>query len=227
MTQRLRLPSPRYEAVVKSVTFFRQLTTSQIRRVHFMTGTEISRIKSSQRTLRRLVELGELARIPRPFGGYNAGSGEFIYHLPPKPNEKGRQSPALHTWYVAELWVRLVELLGGPDKVDFWPEKRAYTRVGHILLKPDAYVKIGEDAYFIEMDLQNESEADLTVKLNRYVQAVKSGYWPKDQLFPPVLWVVERPAHKRYIQQLIHKLRRENLSAAYLVDELPYLLKKG
>src|SRR5215211_5660301 len=72
-----------YGRVLSSLLRFRQMTTSQVRRLHFAEGTERGRIIRTQRCLARLVELELIVETrKRAHGGYGGGSGENVYQLP-------------------------------------------------------------------------------------------------------------------------------------------------
>lgn len=192
-----------------SVTKFRQLTTSQLRRLHFTTGTIDGRRVRSCRHLKRLTEVGRLTRMWCDYSGVN----EYVYQL---ATTKAR-TPEPHTLDIAELYVRLVEAQT-PNLV-FRPEPECHTRVGHVQLKPDGYIECGGFAYWLELDRGVEWEAQLTAKMRRYVQTIDSGHWPKDRAFPICLWVVPDEARKRYLEDIIHKLGEGDLFSTVLFSE--------
>ncbi|WP_285250218.1 replication-relaxation family protein [Pseudarthrobacter sp. fls2-241-R2A-168] len=213
-------------SVLQTVRHFRQLTTSQLRRIHYRSGTPDGQRVRSCRHLKRLTELGYLKRM---WGAYN-GSAEYVYQL---ASTKAR-TPEPHTLDIAELYVQLSlsdqsENLGEPGSharqpLTFLTEPWCHTRVGHVQLKPDAAIEIGAVSYWVEVDRGAEWESQLTAKMRRYVQAIDSGAWPADRAFPLVLWLVPDEARKRYLEDIIHKLGESELFAVVLFDDAARLL---
>jgi hypothetical protein len=206
--------SPTQTAVLQTLTYFRQLTTSQLRRIHYRSGTPDGQRVRSCRHLKRLTELGYLTRM---WGAYN-GSPEYVYQV---ASVKAR-TPEPHTLDISETFVRLLE--AGARNMTFRTEPWCHTRVGHVLLKPDAYLEIGAASYWAEIDRSVEWESQLTAKMRRYIQAIDSGAWPDDRPFPLVLWLVPDEARQKYIEDIIHKLGEQELFKVLLFDEAPALL---
>ncbi|GAP53463.1 hypothetical protein AHiyo6_00280 [Arthrobacter sp. Hiyo6] len=201
--------SPTQTAVLQSVTYFRQLTTSQIRRTHYRSGTPDGQRVRCCRHLTRLTKLGYLKRM---WGAYN-GTTEYVYQL---ATTKAR-TPEPHTLDISEYFVRLIE--AGARNFTYRTEPWCHTRVGHVQLKPDFYLEIGGASYFGEMDGSVEWESQLTAKMRRYVQAIDSGAWPEDRAFPIVLWLVPDEARRKYLDDIIHKLNEKTLFSVVLFDE--------
>ncbi|MDQ0672981.1 hypothetical protein QFZ36_000542 [Pseudarthrobacter siccitolerans] len=101
----------------------------------------------------------------------------------------------------------------------FRTEPWCHTRVGHVLLKPDAYLELNGASYFLEQDGSVEWESQLTAKMRRYIQAIDSGAWPDDRAFPLVLWLVPDEARKKYLEDIIHKLGERDLFSTVLFSE--------
>lgn len=201
-------------SVLQTVTHFRQLTTSQLRRIHYRSGTSDGQRVRSCRHLKRLTELGYLKRM---WGAYN-GSAEYVYQL---ASTKAR-TPEPHTLDIAETFTRLLE--AGARNMTFRTEPWCHTRVGHVQLKPDFYLELNGACYFGEQDSGVEWEAQLTAKMRRYIQAIDSGAWPEDRAFPLVLWLVPDEARKRYLEDIIHKLSETDLFAVVLFEDAARLL---
>jgi hypothetical protein len=239
--------SPTQQAVLRSVGLFRQLTTSQIRRLHY-SGTYNGQRVRVRRHLARLTKLGYLKRM---WGAYG-NALEYVYQVP----SVTARTPEPHTLDIAEVYIRLAERAGiareqlttgnpgeiyaGPGEnyadsaenyanqltqdgvsclVVFDPEPWCHTRVGHVQLKPDAYIEVGGTAYFAEIDRGVEHDAQLTAKMRRYVAAIDSGYWPQDRAFPLVVWTVPDAARRRYVENVINKLGERELFRCVVFDE--------
>ncbi|MET3348990.1 UNVERIFIED_ORG: hypothetical protein ABID57_000659 [Arthrobacter sp. UYEF1] len=157
---------------------------------------------------------------------------EYVYQL---PSTKAR-TPEPHTLDISELYVRLIEavkcrpgdLLSGQatatdtdakSGLTFLTEPWCHTRVGHVQLKPDAYIEVGGVSYFLENDTSVEWESQLTAKMRRYVQAIDSGHWPEGRPFPLVLWIVPDAARKAYLENIISKLKEESLFRVVLFSD--------
>lgn len=196
-------------SVLQTVTHFRQLTTSQLRRIHYRSGTPDGQRVRSCRHLKRLTELGYLKRM---WGAYN-GSAEYVYQL---ASTKAR-TPEPHTIDIAETFVRLLE--AGARNMTFRTEPWCHTRVGHVQLKPDAYIEVAGACFWAEIDRGVEWESQLTAKMRRYVQAIDSGAWPEDRAFPLVLWLVPDEARRKYIEDIIHKLNEPELFSIVLFSD--------
>src|SRR5665647_1079920 len=115
--------SERDFAIIENVGRFKLATGQQIERLHFMERSPLSRSRSRQFVLKRLVEHQVLKRIGnRPIGGADGGSVSHLYALgkagialaaitsaaPRRPYVDYRPHVA-HTLAIAELYVCLVE----------------------------------------------------------------------------------------------------------------------
>ncbi|SDP33948.1 Replication-relaxation [Arthrobacter sp. ok909] len=149
------------------------------------------------------------------WGAYG-DSVEYVYQLP----RSSARTPDMHCLDVSELWVRLVESNTKlVDGLTFLPEPWSHTKVGHVQLKPDAYIEVGGVSYFLELDRGSEWETQLTAKCRRYIQAIDSGHWPEGRAFPLVLWTVPDDARKRYLDNIIKKLGEQDLFSTVLFSE--------
>jgi hypothetical protein len=213
------LPSS-YARVLSSLIRFRQMTSSQVRRLHFAEGTERGRIVRTQRCLARLVKLEHLVtlkhldRQTRAYGGNGGGSGEYVYQL---PSSKTR-APDMHTLDIAELHVCLIE--SGAKVLAFDPEPYSYVQVGRVELKPDAYLRIqtatGAYQYFLEVDRGTEYRSQLSAKMQRYVQAFHQ--WDEDT-FPQVVWIVPDSERLDFVQSVIRRQKEADLFVCYRFSE--------
>lgn len=201
--------SPTQRAVLQSVTQFRQLTTSQIRRLHYSGTPDGQRVRSC-RHLARLTKLGLLKRM---WGAYSGGV-EYVYQL---ATTKAR-TPEPHTLDIVEVYIRVTEKNFGTP-ITFLTEPWCHTRVGHVQLKPDFYLELDGLCYFGEVDRGVEWESQLTAKMRRYVQAIDSGHWPEGRAFPLVLWIVPDAARKAYLDNIISKLGEQSLFRTVLFSE--------
>jgi len=84
--------SPTQLAVLQSVTQLRQLTTSQLRRLHYIGSYDGTRVRV-RRHLARLTKLGLLKRM---WGAYTEGV-EYVYQLP----QMTARTPDMHTLDIA------------------------------------------------------------------------------------------------------------------------------
>jgi predicted transcriptional regulator len=201
--------------VLSSLLRFRQMTSSQVRRLHFPEGTQRGRIVRTQRCLARLVKLGQVEAITRPQAGRRGGA-EYVYQL---ATSKTRV-PDMHTLDIAELYVRLIE--SGAKVLTFQPEPYSYIDAGPVELKPDAYLRVqtstGTYRYFLEVDRSTEYRAQLAAKMKRYVRALR--HWDKeDGAFPQVVWIVPDSERLDFVQSVIRRQREADLFVCYRFSE--------
>lgn len=198
----LPVPTP---GLLASVARFRMLTSSQLRRLHYRSGTSTGREIRSRRHLARLTKLGLLKRL---WGIYDA-SPEYIY-LP--PDSKARTAN-MHTLDINELYV---QLSGTLMSLTFDPEPWCHINVGHMTLKPDAYIDVGK-RYFLEMDEGTQFRAVLAEKMRRYISAYERWNEPR---FPKVLFVCHDPDRKRFIEGVIKSQSEPRLFEVALFDQV-------
>jgi hypothetical protein len=171
MTVSSALPLPA-SAILSTGGRFSMLTSSQLHRLHYH-ATNPGAYVRSRRHLARLTKLGLLRR----FWGVYMDAPEYVY-LP--PSSKARTAD-MHTLDINELYVRLSEsrnngfLDDSPsharEGLIFDPEPWCHVNVGHMVLKPDAYVDLGRMRFFIEMDRGTEFRSALAQKMRRYIAA--------------------------------------------------------
>lgn len=202
------------EPICAGLVKFHMFTASQLRRLNYQ-GTNKGTKNRASYHLKRLTELGYVRR----FKGVYAGAAEYIYT---PPSSKARR-PDMHMLDVNELYVRLEE--AHPAELTFHPEPMCHVSVGHMLLKPDAYIDLGHMRYFIEMDEFTElSLAILSAKMRRYVTAYE--HWP-DSTFPLCVWVCHEPDRRRFIMEAIRRQSIPELFECVLFDEATSRLLKG
>ena len=123
------------EGILVDVARFSMLATSQLRRLHYRSGTAKGRLVRCSKHLKRLTDVGLVKRI---HGVYD-GPPEYIY-LP--TSSKARRAD-MHTLDITELYVRLKtqhSAFGVDSQAGFVfdPEPWCHRTIGHIALKPDA-----------------------------------------------------------------------------------------
>lgn len=195
------LLSPRDRNIIAFVTRFRMVTSAHILRLYFNDNSEKSRSIRMSRTMRRLVKWGHVRRLPRPIGGYAGGSACYIFTA---PSSKSR-IPEPHTLDISDVYVHLNERF--VDKLlAFDPEPYCHVQIGHLELKPDAYLRIRTETgifrYFLEVDRSTEWRSQLLGKMKRYVQAYN--HW-QEPTFPLCLWIVPDEQRLRLVEGLIKR----------------------
>jgi hypothetical protein len=195
----------------------RQVTGTQIQRLHFADGASATRGARQNRVMGRLTEWGEIRRIPRFVGGFMRGSGPYIYTLAKSRVKLFDQ----HAYEIAELYVSLVEAdrTGRLQLFEFSPEPYTEISSGRLEARPDAYVKIGtlgkRRHYFLEVDRATEWQTQLASKMHRYVMAYDN--W-QERTFPQVLFIVPDDTRARSIEAMAKRQRHPELFAVCLFD---------
>lgn len=245
MSPRRTAPNPavlsdRDLAVIDDIASFRAMTGDQLRRLHFDhrhgQGSKAGALRSCQRTLRRLVDLGLLATLPRRVGGVRSGSAGLTYVLGyhgqrlVRPDRRARTPEGLgdryvaHTLAVAAVVVGLREhadagavddLRGAAVDVTIEVEPicwREFT-VGRktATLKPDLFVTVGagdlEARWFIEVDLATESLVRVRTKCQTYLDYYATGIETDlHGVFPKVAWITPDGRRERQIADVVAKL---------------------
>jgi hypothetical protein len=215
--------------IVKTVAKLRLVTTPHIQRLHFVDGTPPSNGRRTRHALRRLTDRRVLKRLERRIGGVRAGSAGHIYALDVvgqyiaalasdgrrrRPVEPGLPYVA-HRLAVSELYVLLEEANrdGALELIEFNAEPDCWRTFfgpggGRMILKPDAFVRIGSDAFeelwFVEVDRGTQSTEALQRKFRLYRQYWSSGreqvLW--GNVFPRVLWLAPSSARLRQLIDL-------------------------
>jgi Replication-relaxation len=202
--ERLAVELPERDlALVETLDRFRVATPSQLRRLHFTSGTERANARQVWRRLRALQALGVVTVLERRIGGGRGGSTQAVYALDVagqklgaacgpaggrrlrRPWSPGKQFLA-HSVAVTELFVVLCERAraGGGEVLAFDAEPlcwRRFTGVGGATawLKPDAFARFGAGEYehlsFVEVDRATASVPTVARKLNVYRRYWQTG----------------------------------------------------
>ena len=225
--------SDRDLAVLDDIASFRAMTGDQLRRLHFDhqhgEGSAAGALRSCQRTLRRLVDLGLLATLSRRVGGVRSGSAGLTYVLGyhgqrlVRPDRRARTPEGLgdryvaHTLAVAEVAVGLRELVrrGAVDDLLVeveplcWREFTAGRKTA--TLKSDLFVTVGagdlEARWFVEVDLATESLVRVRAKCQTYLDYYATGIETDlHGVFPKVAWITPDERREHQIADVIAKL---------------------
>lgn len=239
--------------VLRELAALRFISGSQLTRLCFAHADGTADHRAAKRALLRLSRLGVLARLPRPVGGTDGGSGGFVYYLnaagqrlsidrgwlpegrPRRPSVPGRLFVG-HALDVAELHTRLVEAdRAGQFKLrNLEAEPSCWRDTGGAILKPDTYLRLVlgdyEDSYFIEVDRGTEGSGAIRRQLERYLAYHRTG---REQaaygVFPKVLWLATDTERVQMIADLIARQpepARELFAVAEFDNALP-LIGKG
>jgi hypothetical protein len=198
-----------------------------------------STARAIRRTLARLTALGVLARLERRVGGMRAGSAGYVYYLGPvgqrlmaywegrglvrgrfRPEPGGRY--VRHRLAVSELYVQLaladrdgeLDLLAFEAEPDCW--RHSIDGLGgSVLLKPDAFVRVGigayEDRYFVEVDLGTESRSVIAAKVRAYLDYFHSGTEQAQHgVFPRVVLLTNTEARRTALVDVVSGLPAEH-----------------
>jgi protein involved in plasmid replication-relaxation len=235
-------------AVLSSLDQLRLLATDHLQRLHMATGSLATRSRRTRALLRRLTDLGLVARLPREIGGRQAGSGKGTFCLT-RLGQAMLVSPGVatrrrmvwqtkpyfqdHMLAVAELYVGLVEACRArhADLIGFRAEPSCWRRFSGlggetVVLKPDAAVRVGigdyELANFVEVDLGTESLPTIKRKCLAYAAYWRSGLdQQRHGLFPRVLWLVPNEHRADGIASVVQHLAddaRDIFTVALLKD---------
>jgi protein involved in plasmid replication-relaxation len=219
--------SPSAHAIISTLATVRVATGKQIERLHFNNGTNISRVRMRNIALRRLTDLGVLARWRKPNGGHGGGSDSYCYALdragqmvamPDKPNywrEPYPSAPFLaHRLAVTELYVLCHEIAArGLTLRAFDPEPLCWRQLSGYsrrTIRPDARLVLYDGHYkyywFIEVDMGTERLERIKDKLKLYSLYRASGKeQAKRKVFPGVLFLVLDQERKQRIEALIRR----------------------
>jgi Replication-relaxation len=210
--------SDRDRHVLGLVARFRIVSGAQLRDLFWPEGTTETRARLARRSLARLATLDLLAPLARRVGGVRAGSAGYCFTLGPagqrllragrprRPVTPGSRHLA-HTLAVAQLYVDLVmaQRWGLGELLAFEPEPACWRRYPgpygtSETLKPDAYLRLAsddyEDSWFVEVDLDSESQTTIAGKAERYLDCFHAGVVQKSEgIFPRTIWTT--PSDKR------------------------------
>jgi hypothetical protein len=239
--------------VLEEVANNRFLTSHQIRRLHFADhATNAAAIRSTNRALARLSELGLITHLERRVGGVRAGSGSHVWTLTEAgarllnlanvmdglPARFRAHEPTVtfleHALAVTEVGVRLSEADRGGDfsivelrrEPDCW---RAYSgrHGGVVQLKPDLSLVTAsgeyEDHWFLEIDRNTEPPSRVIRACLKYEAYRETGAEQKRVgIFPAVVWIT--PDAKRATNLQNHIAKAPGLShGSYAVVEIDRL----
>jgi hypothetical protein len=187
----------RDRAIVTAVSRFGQLSTSHITQLLF---SHLSSHTPADRSLRRLVDQGYLARIPhRIVGGSGGGAGQWVYQLGLEGHKlyrDGRWIPGrainFHSLAIADCHVMLNRLakLERLRIVGFMTEPDCHVTIGKHELKPDYYAELTRPDgsslinFMFEIDMGSQGKRQITEKLIRYWGAYNEAelsVWPTHQ----------------------------------------------
>lgn len=214
----------------------RYMTTHHLRRLFFADAiTPVAALRSANRGLVRLRDLGLTSTLERRIGGIRAGSGSYVWRLTPaghrllcliqknedehirKHNFEPSRTFLEHTLAVAEVYVFFRELvMAGKISVcsvlnepDCW---RQYAASGGVAatLKPDlsAITSAGEyeDHWFLEIDRDTESPSVIIRKCKQYLAYQRSGTEQRRHgVFPYVIWIVPDGKRRDSINNYMQK----------------------
>ena len=235
---------------------YRYLMSRQIQRLLFTdAATPSAALRATNRSLKKLKELGLITSLSRRIGGVRSGSGSYTWYLTHAGERLLRlhgetrssstqfdPSPYFlaHTLAVAETAIQLteisrksqLELKALQAEPGCW---RSYSEYGTLVsLKPDLYaITISgeyEDRYFLEVDLSTESIARIIEKCERYHKYYLSGIEQEiTGVFPLTVWIVPTENRKN---KLIESLKpafdkRPKLFAVITTNELEHLICDG
>jgi protein involved in plasmid replication-relaxation len=222
--------------ILQTLQTVKVATGHQLQRLHFdLPETEpASASRHRRRVLQRLVDLRVLGRLERRIGGVRAGSAGFVFgvdavgarllvvHDGGSSRPRSVFTPGLsflqHRLAITELYVRLTEASRGAacELIEFVAEPdcwRSFAGRGgaRLLLKPDAYARVGAGGYeylwFVEVDRAAESRPTLKAKCRRYVDYWLSGREEtRSGVFPAVLWLVPDQRRADALETVIEQL---------------------
>lgn len=200
------------------------LTSSQVRRLVYLTGTPTGRAIRSRRHLARLTRLGLIRR----FWGIYDGPPEYVY----LPASSKARTANMHTLDISELYIRLSEkslqneglVQISANRLIFDPEPWCHVQVGHMTLKPDGYLDAGKMRFFLEIDRNTEFRSALAQKMRRYYAAYER--W-EEPTFPLVVWIVHDTDRQRFINGIIKSQSEPRLFVVYLFEEAAERLTNG
>ncbi|WP_138443002.1 replication-relaxation family protein [Sinomonas susongensis] len=229
--------SSRDLAVLTSVERYRFLTTAHLQAFHFGGHQSAdTAARTCRLVLSRLRDLRVLGVLNRRIGGIHSGSEGMVYYVdavgdrilrerhPGRPRKRSEEPSARfvdHTLAIANLAVDLLREAHdhGAEIVRLAPEHEAWRRYTDLLgapqtLKPDLYVELAEhygdsdvDAFFVEVDLGQESLPTLLGKCDAYEAYRATGAEQRTYgSFPGIVWAMDAS------REQTAERRRENLT---------------
>jgi hypothetical protein len=246
--------SVRDREVVQATARLRLVSGKQLKRLFFFEGERPqTSARLARRALARLVAAGMLGRLERRVGGVRAGSAGYVYALGPAGQrlvrlwrgDDGRSRPSYepgglfvrHVLGVSESYVQLreAEAAGTLELLTFEAEPacwRPFTGPGggRVVLKPDAFVRLGlgayEDRYFLEIDCGSEGRGALVRKFQTYLSYYRSGAEQTAHgVFPRVVWITTTEQRVGLLTEVCGSLPSEarKLFAATTAERAPAL----
>ena len=237
----------RERALIETVARLRLLSHAQLASLLESRDGESSpgsAARSARRILARLTANGVFARLHRRVGGVQAGSAGYVYDLGPvgqrlaaywegrglvrgrfRPEPGGRY--VRHRLAVSELYVQLrsADREGELDLLAFDAEPDCWRRSvdgfgGALVLKPDAFVRIGIGAYeercFVEVDLATESRSVIAAKVRAYLDYFHSGTEQAAHgVFPRVVLLTNSEVRRAALVDVVTRLARRALGAVH------------
>lgn len=231
--------SPRDAQVVELVGRFRLMTAEQIKSIIFPAQASKTPL---DRALKRLTDMGYLARLGRMVGGFGGGSGQYVYQLGRAGwrllGKGGGYRPLrvvdLHTLTIAECFVTLKRLEQANELtvIAYEPDPASRRTVGDVLLTPDAYVELGVSAlklkycFWLEIDRDTENAETIKGKCVRYWRAFQA--WDGD-VYPYVVFVVPDSARQRELERVIAggPVDAQELFRVYQLDTFGELIHRN
>lgn len=228
--------SPTALAIIETLALVRVATSQQIERLHFTSGTQLSRVRMRNIALRKLKDLGIVARWRLPNGGLGGGSDPYYYALdragqmiarPNKANYWREPYPEAsflkHRLAVTELYVTCREQSDSgwtPTLEKFQFEPTCWRRVPTPFardrtLRPDAFLVIAKDGKhrprFIEVDMGTERLERIGEKVKLYVDysALGKEHEKYNGIFPRVVFLLLDENRKRLMETCIRKEARK------------------
>jgi len=212
--------------ILEKLGELRFLQTSQIRRLSFHDQDTVqSAERVCRRVLKRLHEIGLIARLDRRIGGLRSGSSGHVHVLSPLGHrligsrQRRRQfEPGLrhltHSLAISELVVSLTdhERTGSVEILELEPEPKCWRKftstLGRIALKPDLAVRVAnanyELSWFIEVDCGTESGTTIINKCETYLDYRRTGNEQGESgVFPRVLWITPSSERAERIETAI------------------------
>ncbi len=222
--------SPKALDIIKALALVRIATSQQIERLHFATGTSLSRVRMRNIALRKLKDLEVVVRWRLPNGGLGGGSDPYCYALdrvgqviamPDKPNywrDPYPEAPFLkHRLAVTELYVTYRERSDAewtPTLKQFVAEPHCWRRFSwgkDQILRPDAFVVLTDKGKlfprFIEVDMGTERLERIGEKVKQYCDYFHTGREQKyyDGIFPRVVFLVLDEDREQRMEEYIRK----------------------
>ena len=204
-------------SLLTSLYKFKQLTSAQLRQLHFATSASAT---SADRALKRLMDQKLITRIERRLvGGKGGGSGQFVYVLTAAGarmfSTDGRpiQISCNISWHALTIADTYIELLKAEREglltlSNFVTEPDCWAEVGGIRLRPDLFVELRNRSgalvkIWFEVDLGTEGQRQIKEKLAANWVAYKNADETEWPVFPYVLWLTVDEHRARELKWLI------------------------